>query len=297
MKTEEYQEAVTKKMPRPDDPLDIAYVLKLKQCVLREAWAKQAFATIREKQIEYLREVLKQSKDSAFVFTRTQQVLEEVAELLKTRIVEGAELLQKIPKGHPALVMTHHLSTYKLTGFDSKRELGFAIPGYDFICPEPVLIAGLKPVARVLGDDLSYASADFPGVFGEIHRGAGFLHIPPPEMLTTGRTAYLLEETKQAFKRRPNTAMVNFPEGKTSGKHRGLGPYDLEPFKTGGYVIAGQLHTRVIPVAQYFDPHEGMQLKVFPSYIPESSDKAAMQKLADKDQRQMQEWLNERQSS
>jgi len=293
----EYQEAVTQKMPRHDDPQDIAYVAKLKQCVLRESWAQKAFETIRERQITYLREVLAQSDNAAFVYTRTQQVLEEVAELLRARIADGAKLLREIPKGHPTLLMTHHLSTYKLTGFESKKELGFAIPGYEFIHPEPVLIAGLKPIAKVLGDTLSYASADFPGVFGKIHREAGFLHIPPKETLTTGRTTYLLDETRQAFKRRPNTALVNFPEGQTSGKHTGRGPYDLDPFKTGGYVIAAELGARVIPVAQYFDPKEGLQLKVFPSYIPESSDKAAIAALADRDQRQMQEWLNERQNS
>lgn len=292
MKTEEME----RKTPRRDDPQDIAYVEKLTRCVLKEEWAKDAFATIRQLQIEYLRETLARSEDAAFVYERTQAVLKEIAGLLRAEIAEGAEHLEQIQKESPALLMTNHFSAYKLTGFNPEKELGVTIPNYDFD-PSPMFIAGFAPVAKSLRDNLSLATDDFCGVFGKIHREAGFVHIPPKEALTTGRTAYLLEQTRKAFMRRPNTVLVNFPEGQTSGKHTGLGPYDLDPFKTGGYVIAAQLHTRMVPVAQYFDPHEGLQLKVFPSYIPGGADKTAIQALADQDQRQMQKWLNERQNS
>lgn len=293
----EYERATVLKTPRRDDPQDIAYVEKLERRVLQEKWAKEAFATIRQIQIEYLREVLAKSDDTALVYERTQAILKEIAELLRTEIAEGAEFLEKIPKGSPVLLMSNHFSLYKLTGFNPERELGLQIPNYRYLCPTPMFIAGFAPIAKHLRNTLSIVSDDFPGVLGKIHREAGFVHVPPKEALTTGRTAYLLEQTRKLFTRRPKTALVNFPEGQTSGKHTGLGPYDLDPFKTGGYVIAGQLGVRVIPVAQCFDPQKGLRLKVFPSYIPESTERDAVQTLADRDQRQMQEWLNERKSA
>jgi hypothetical protein len=291
----EYTEAITKKAPRRDDSLDIAIVKKIKQCILRERWARDAFTAIRKRQIEYLREVLAKSDDDAFVYTRTQEVLAEFAGLLRAEIEEGMEHLAEIQRGRPVILATNHLSAYKLTGFDPKRELGVAIQNYDFITPSPMFIAGFVPASKALGDNLSYVSDDFPGVFGRIHRAAGFVHVPPKETLKTGRTAYLLEQTRETFRKRQDTALVNFPEGQTSGKHEGLGPYDLAQFKTGGYVIAADLKTRVVPIAQYFDPRKGMRLKVFPSYIiPESTVRNVVQRYADKDRGDMQKWLNKK---
>ena len=166
--------------------------------------------------------------------------------------------------------------------------MGVDIPGYDFMYPSPMYFAGLKPVAKTIGDNLSYVSDDFPGIFGQIHRKAGFIHVPPPNIQSTNRTEALLEQTREAINKRTNIGIVNYPEGGTSGKYSGLGPYDLDPFKTGGYVIASKLGVYVIPVAQYFNPEKGLQLKVFQPYIPSISDKEGYEKYAVKDKNQMQ---------
>jgi len=185
---------------------------------------------------------------------------------------------------------------YKLAGIDPKKELGIDISNYNFMYPSPMYFAGLSPVAEAIGDNLSYVSDDFPDIFGEIHRESGFIHVPPPNIQNINRTEALLEQTKNALIARPNTGIVNYPEGGTSGKYSGLGPYDLDPFKTGGYVIASKLGIRIIPVAQYFDPNKGLQLKVFPSYIPEISEKEGYEKKAKKDRERMQEWFNKLQN-
>ncbi|HEY9584952.1 MAG TPA: hypothetical protein VJI33_05365 [Candidatus Paceibacterota bacterium] len=295
--TPEYLEAVVQKKPRQDDDREIAITRKIEGLVLQEQWAQNAFSKIRELQIDYMREALKHAEDSAWIYERTQKVLEKIAELSRSKIVEGEELLEEVPKGQPVLMMTNHLGTYKLLGIDPGKELGVNIPGYDFMYPSPMYFGGLSPVAKAIGNDLSYVSDDFPGVFGKIHRASGFIHVPPKLLQQGGRTGALLEQTNRSFEARPNTAIVNYPEGGTSGKYSGLGPYDLDPFKTGGYVIAAHLNTRIIPVAQYFDPKEGLQLKVFPSYIPKSTDKAANEELAERDRLAMQDWFDKRKSS
>lgn len=291
-KTPEYLNAVVQKKPHKDDPKEIAIAGKIRDQVFMKEWAKEAIAKIRALQIEYMRGVVANSKNPALVYEHTQNILREISVLLNAKIAEGAEFLMEIPKGSPALVMTNHLGLYKLAGINPKEELGVDIPGYDFMYPSPMYFGGLSPIAEKIGDNLSYVSDDFPGVFGEIHRASGFVHVPPPGAQTENRTEVLLRQTEGVFKMHPNTAIVNFPEGGTSGKYTGLGPYDLDPFKTGGYVIASKLRIRVIPVAQYFNPEKGLQLKVFPSYIPEITDKEGYEKHAKKDQQQMQEWLN-----
>lgn len=293
----EYLAAVVREKPRQDDEREAAITKKIGDAVIKEPWAKEAFATIRELQIVYMREVLAHIDDPAMVYSRTQEVLAKISRLSRSEIVEGVELLKTFPKGQPALIMTNHLGTYKLVGVDPKKELGVDIPGYNFMYPSPMYFGGLLPVTKAIGDDLSYVSNDFPGQFGTIHREAGFIHVPPKINGQGGRTGELLEQTKAAFAKRSNNAIVNYPEGGTSGKYTGLGPYDLDPFKTGGYVIAAQLGVRVIPVAQYFDPKKGLQLKVFPSYVPELADKEATQKRAEQDRQSMQKWLDKCQTA
>ncbi len=293
----DYQERVVSKKPRRDDEREVAIAKKIGDRIFSEQWVKETFEEISRLQVEYLREAIKNVDDPSFVYTKTQEVLEQISRLTRAEIAEGAPTLSSVPKGEPALVMTNHLGTYKLTGIDPKKALGVNIPGYDFMYPSPMYFGGLMPVSKAIGDNLGYVSDDFPGVFGKIHRAAGFIHVPPKGPDPVGRTGELLKQTRGLFTDRPNSAIVNYPEGGTSGKYSGKGPYDLDPFKTGGYVIAAELKTRVIPVAQYFDPHQGLRLRVFPSYVPKLSDRETVQQLAEQDRAAIQEWLNECQSS
>lgn len=296
----EYIEAVVQKKPRFDDEREQAIKEKIEKQVLREKWAQGAFAKIRKLQIDYMREAIDHANDERLVYDGTQKVLKEISQLLQSKIVDGAEFLEDIPKKSSALVMTNHLGAYKLTGLNPEQEFGVQIPNYDFMYPSPMYFAGFSPLAEAIESDLSYVSNDFPGVFGRIHREAGFIHVPPKNIegkQPTGRTEALLKQTEDVFKTHPNTALVNFPEGGTSGKYSGLGPYDLDSFKTGGYIIASKLQKRIIPVAQYFNPQKGLELKVFKSYIPQLTDRNASEGQAELDRRQIQEWLNERKDS
>lgn len=288
----EYLNAVIQKKPHRDDPKEIVITGKIRELSLKTEWAKKTITKIKTLQVKYLQEVLAHSKDLSFVYNHTQAIVKEIANLLKAEIVEGSEFLQTIPKGSPILVMTNHLGLYKLVGIEPKKELNVDIPGYDFMYPSPMYFAGLNPIAENLGDNLSYVSDDFPNIFGNIHRASGFVHIPPQSIEKQNRTEILLEQTRDVFELHKNTALVNYPEGGTSGKYTGLGPYDLDPFKTGGYVIASKLKIYVVPVAQYFDPNKGLQLKVLQPYIPETTDREGYEKIAEKDREKMQKWFD-----
>lgn len=289
----EYIQAVIRQKPRDNDPLEMAIREKIRTQVSESSWAEEVIARIRQEQIGYMKEMITHVKDPVFIYEHTQAFLKKISESLRSKIVEGKEFLDSLPKGNSALVMTNHLGIYKLAGIDPKKDLGVNIPGYDFLYPSPLYFGGLNPVAEATGNNLSYVSNDFPEILGEIHRKSGFIHIPPITDEKKNRTAVLLDQTREALRIRPNTSVVNYPEGGTSGKYTGLGPYDLDPFKTGGYVIASELKIPVIATAQYFDPKNGLFLKVFPPYIPEMTDKSGYQQYADNDRNRIQDWLNQ----
>lgn len=274
---------------RGDDPREVAIMEKVRSQVFASEWARETFASIKVLLETYMRETIARPTDVAFIQKRTQEVLGQVASMLKAQIVEGVEHLSNVPRGKPVLIVSNHFGAYKLWALNPAT-LGVHIEGYDYMAPFPGYFAALFPVAQRLKDRLLYASNEFPGVFGEVHKAAGFIHLPP--LVQGGRTEYLENQTKEKIEEFPDSAFVIFPEGTTSGKPTGKGPYDLNPFKTGAYVIASRLGIPIVPVAQYFNPEQGFQLKVFPPFVPEVTDKEGYERYARENQTVMQAWLD-----
>lgn len=292
-----YIDAVIKKKSQ-DDPKEMEIRRKTADSILREPWANEAFYRIREIQIEYLKEAVAHVANPEFIHRSTQETIREIASLLRTHIVEGSDLLAKIPKRSPVLIATNHLGAYKLCGIKPKEDVGVEIPGYDAMYPYLMYFAALAPIADALEDNIYYVSEDFPGVFGNIHSEAGFIHIPPASIsIEGGRTDFLTKQTAYAINKHSNSAIVNLPEGGTSGKYSNLGIYDLDPFKTGGYVVAAKLGIHIVPVAQYFDKDDGMQLRVFEPFIPLEGSRESYEPFAAKNRADLQMWLNEKKDS
>lgn len=286
-----YIASVVKQKPRDDDPREIAIVAKLKQEIFQKKWAKDIFTKIKNLQIEYFKETLASIDKPEHIHDKTQNMLRNIASFLRANIVEGASYLETLPKNSPVFIFTNHFGAYKLTSFNPREKLGTNIEGYDWICP-PFSHASLAPIASALGNNLYFIVADFPAEFGIINTAAGFFHVSPRKV-ETGRAAALQKQIEGIVKNHQNVAIVNFPEGGTSGKYNGLGPYDLDNFRTGGYVIAALLKIPVIPAAQYFHPDTGFMLKVFEPFIPAMSNLNGYRRYADKNKKEIQSWLHE----
>lgn len=288
----EYIRSVVAMKTRKEDPREVVITDKIRAYVSETEWSRSAFARTNTLLLSYMKDAIAHASDHQRVHDATQEVLREAAKLLNTKIVEGEELLATIPKGSPVLVATNHFGGYKLWGIDPKKDLGVDIEGYNYMAPFPGYFAPLKPVADAIGDTLYYSSNEFPGVLGTIHENAGFIHLPP--VMEGGRTEYLAEQTREKITQHPHSAFVIFPEGTTSGKPSGGGPFDLNQFKTGAYVIAAQLGIRIVPVAQFFDPEHGFQLKVFEPFVPTTTDRAGYEAYAKRDQDSMQQWFDKK---
>lgn len=296
----QYIQAVIEKKPHGDDPKDIRIRQIIEDRFLQEPWAREAVDHIRGEQIDYLKDVVAHVEDAAYVDAKTQETVANIADELHATIEEGGEHLAGLERGQPVMIMTNHLGIYKLTGINPQTDINGSAEsydGYDFMYPYPLYFAGVNPVAEQLGDSLSYTSDDFPGVYGQVHTEAGFIHVPPASLVQGGRTEALKAQTAEVFQRKPATALVNFPEGGTSGKYNEAGPYDLLDFKTGGYVIAAELGIPIVHVAQYFDPHEGMRLKVFEPMQLQPTDREGYQAVASRAQADMQAWLSAKEAN
>lgn len=296
----EYLEAVIGIKPQVDDHRDIRIRQIIRDSFLQQEWAKCTFSRIREQQIGYIKQLVKHVGNTALAHEVTQDVVRTISNEMKTVIEEGEEHLTAL-QGAPVVAATNHLGTYKLSAIDPQRELGEEVPkyeGYNFMYPFPLYFAALSPVADALGNNLSYSSIDYPGIFGQIHTDAGFIHIPPASQVTGSRTELLKEQTAALFERQPNTLLVNFPEGGTGGKYNETGPYDLRTFRTGVYVITAELGLPMLTVAQYFDPHEGMRLKVFEPFYPSpGDDRDDFHQMANEAQSSIQAWLNHKEQA
>ncbi len=302
LKTSSYTEAVISQWPDPNDPKEQAIVTSIRDEFLTTDWARQAFDKIKDLELDHLRDSLAHLGDNNHIYESTQKVLADIAEVSQSRIVTGIENLQGLEKGKPVLLLTNHLGSYKLISLtqDQQREMGLNDPIVRVYYPFPAYFAAMQPIARELGNDLFEASFEYPGQIEGIYRATDSIEVPPPnQVLENGerksRTETLIDATRVLIGKHPNAVITSFPEGGTSGKRNGKGPYALEPYHTGSFVIAAKLGLPILPVAQYFNPNGGFELAVYPPIrlgpdaAPEQYSKAAQEM-----QIQTQNWLNSR---
>lgn len=268
--------------------------------LLSTEWARKTFADIRELLIAYFKDSLSNTQNPQYVHDRTQRLLSEIAERGKTKIVSGEEYLRAVPKKSPVFLMTNHLGLYKLATINPEIELGLDDFGAEKMFPLPLFHASNKPVADSLEDGLYIAAFKFPGKIGEVQKAAGgvVIRLEEEEKLEKNITAgidHLTTQTRNFIEEYPNGALSILPEGGTSGKRNGGSPYDLETFRTGGFVIAARLNIPILPVSQYFDPQTGFEVAVFePIYPNRDMNREQFTQMASSTREKMQKWLDER---
>lgn len=291
-------ESIVAMKPRQDDPKEIAIREKLSQAVLSEQWSQEVFREIGRLQEEYMRDAIAHADDAAYIHDATQSIVRDIASLMRATIISGAEhLASETMHGTPVLVATNHFGAYKLLPLDT-RTLGVDIKDYPMMYPPPAYFAALFPVAHTLENNLYYGSNAFPGIFGDMHKATGAVGIPAEAPSGMNKTEQVERLTQEAFARQPKNAMVVFPEGTTSGKPSGEGPYHLEPYKTGTYVIASHLSVPIIHVAQFWHPQEGMRLCVFQPEVPPRFEEVDAYRIYAQEWRtRTQAWLDEQQAA
>src|SRR3989344_2326447 len=261
---------------------------------------RRMFADARRLQVDYFKDSLLHIDNPNLIHKSTQKLLHDLAITTNAHIVEGEEILKKLPKGRPIFTETNHYSGYKLTAID-QSELGVNYPEIDEIFPFPFFYAPMIPVADVLGNYLYDAHLVLPGELRKIQEGAGLLIVPEDD----GSFNSIKRETEKMISRHPNSLIVIFPEGGTSGKRNMVGPYDMDHFHGGSLAIAEALGVPVIPVYQRFNPYSGFEIGILEpvdfSHAPKTEDlgvkKAYFAELAETTRAKMQQHLSQRKQS
>lgn len=296
----DHDRVVIDQWPKEDDPKERRIVKAIKDQLLSAAWARDIFRQTAEIQLEHLKISLQHLDEPQFTHDNTQKVLERLAELTYSKIVAGEKYLNMLSKGEPILLLTNHLGVYKLNSWpieELKEKTGLTGPVQPVFYPCPLYFSAMYPIARALDNNLYIASFEYPGLLGKIFRATGSIEVPPKDDLSQGknRTEVLIDSTRRLVEANHNAVIVSFPEGGTTGKRNGGGPYDLESFHTGSYVIAASLGLPILPVAQYFDPNRGFELRIFePLTLETNADRDKLERSAKQHCQEELEWLQER---
>lgn len=286
--------------PRRGDPLEE----RIRSLISSQAYSteagRQIFEDARKLQLNYFKNSLLNVSNPNLIHEKTQKLLHDIAKTTGAHIVEGEDILKTLPKGRPIFTETNHYSGYKLTAI-RQSELGVNYPEVDEIFPFPFFYAPIVPVADALGDYLYDAHLELPGELKRIQEGAGLLIVPEDDGSFTG----IKKETEKMISRHPNSLIVIFPEGGTSGKRNMGGPYDMDHFHGGSFAIAEALDMPVVPVYQYFNPDSGFEIGILEpvdfSNVPKTGDlnlrKAYFSELAEATRARMQQHLDKRKQS
>src|SRR5580692_7420322 len=87
-----YLNAVIQKKSQ-NDPKEVAIRQKIEHCMRGEKWSVDALQQADQVQKKYLRDSIAHVSDEAYVYESTQSVLRELSGIMRSSIVEGADLL------------------------------------------------------------------------------------------------------------------------------------------------------------------------------------------------------------
>lgn len=289
METMSRLEDVLARLPKSTDPEEVRIVDRIREELLATSWSKVFFNSARQLQIDFFKFALSNLQNPELIHSKNQELLAQLAELGKSKIISGGENLEEVVR-MPFFIVSNHLGDYKLTTI-RPEELGLKLP-IDQIHPFPIYYASYQPIAQKFSAQLYDAHVELTEPLVDIEKACGLITIVINQ---GGGLARLESDTQELFEKHSNSILVVFPEGGTSGKRNGEGPYDLEEFHTGAFVIAGHLGVPVLPVAKFFDPEEGYKLGIFPPLrIKNNKDRGYYHEIASKTQRNLQKWLNGR---
>lgn len=276
-----------------NDPLEQRIKGLIRDHVYSTELGRRMFSEAKALEVSYLRDCVDHISDSRFTHDRTQQLLRDLAKTTNARIVEGEDNLEKLPKKSYVFAVVNHFSGYKLIAID-QEEAEISVPGVEEIYLPPMFYSSIFPVAERLQDNLYDGHFEWPGIIGQIMKASGLILIPTSG---EGRTNIVHQRTKEHMIEHPDSLIVIFAEGGSSGKYNNGGPFDLAQFHKGSFIIAGKEDIPILPVAQFFNPSSGFELKVFEPFAVDptkdpSKDEEYFVGLAEDTRQQIQAWLD-----
>ncbi|HCR36014.1 hypothetical protein A2130_04190 [Candidatus Woesebacteria bacterium GWC2_33_12] len=254
----------TLSQPNSNDKDELEIRKKLENLISTE-WAKNFFELAKAKQAEFFKSQIDSFSKKIDPRADYLELIKDLCKHGKTQITSGVEHLEELAN-KPFILITNHLGTAKLSRI-RLSDLSVDVQNLEEIEPFPIRVAPLQLIAEKTSLNLFECAVELPNPFFDIQEKSDVITIPSKG---NNRTKYLQEKIVSILKDNSKSLFVMYPEGGTSGKRNHGGPYDLDIFHSGSFVIAKYLQLPILPVFQSFDSDLGFGLRLFPKI--ESSD-------------------------
>jgi hypothetical protein len=223
-------------------------------------WATDMFAQASAYQKDFFSYVAHPDTTSEAANQAYEELLGSLADMTNAQVKYGHENVERLRDSSAVIVASNHLGIGQVGGVDNRNRT-FDFPG-DEIEAFPL---GMLPgyiISRILTGRVQMdIRKEEIGDLGIIRRK--LLGIFVSDSPKGGGTDALIRDINGTCALEQQTFLL-FPEGRTSGWANNGGPYDLDAFKAGTFVIGCKTGIPILPVCQYFDPHRGLDLLVLP---------------------------------
>lgn len=243
------------RQPTINDPFEIEIRKKLEAYYSSET-SRSVISTLRDEQRKFFSFAFDNIESPDKVRKKYKDLLGKLTLIGNAKILSGVDRLQGL-EGKHYIIITNHLGIAKLTRI-SNHDRVFPVDLDEFEA-FPSRHASLMPIADKLDANLYETATELPGKLLDIQKACEVLTIPPSG---SGRTEILIKEVSSIRQRGSKSLIVMYPEGGTSGKKNQAGPYDLDGFHRGSFVVAMKAGVDILPVCQYFNPKGSFDLHI-----------------------------------
>jgi len=273
---------------RQELDLDIDLVIrrKIKDSTSSDI-ASSIFTNIKRQLEDFLYISFQNLNDKAIILSEYVKLISNLTEISNTKIVKGESNLKRISSNFPIIIISNHFGIVPLTLIDNSDQK-FPWPLKE-IGVFPVRLSSLNLLSKKSNIKLFEVATELPEPMAIIQRATPSILIP---INTTHKSQILINEAKDVIQNNENAGIIVYPEGGISGKLNHGGPYDLDTFHTGVFLLAKQLNLQILPVCQYFNPNSGFELDILKPVSPIEINLNNLKTISERTQKKMQESLN-----
>lgn len=273
--------------PLDTDPQEKEIKQKLAKEVASGEFAKVILPELQKMQTSFFELALHNPDNNRKIMEEYRKLIPKLRESSNTKIISGLEYLDELKPDESVIISTNHLGIIKLTPVENpNHKYPIALDKF-----EPFLLrhAPFSAISEKLKATLHETAVQLPPPLSKIQKACGVITIIPG---TEGGTETIIQEVDSIQKNEGRIIVVMYPEGGTSGKRNNAGPYDLDNFHTGTFVIAAKTGLVVLPVTQFFNPSSGYELTILPPIRLNSDDLGDIKTITENTKSAMQESLN-----
>lgn len=252
-------------------------------------WAQEMFAQASVLQKDFFRYAARPDVGRSEADHAYDETLGQLSGMTRVQVKEGEEYARRLKDAPAIIVATNHLGIGGV-GYVDNSDGTFDYPR-DKIEGFPLgMLPGFLISKWYTGGLQTDIRGEDRGDLISIRKKLSGIVIP--NSANSGRTEKVISEINQMRGPDKRHVFLLFPEGRPSGWANNGGPYDLDTFRAGTFVIACKTGLPILPICQYFDPQRGLDLFVLPPIQLGQEDLAQVGLIKDATQQAMQTVLS-----